>query len=137
MPLSDEERAELLADTTLAYKKRRSAEASAFHKLWLEKLTPEQRRAYHRRGDPNRHKRKTKMRHERKRQLVELMGCKCQDCGGIFPAVCFDFHHTDPNNKTSIIAVLYQHKMETILKELEGCIMICSNCHRIRHAAQQ
>lgn len=120
-----------------AKKKARTKQANALHVAWLKRKTPEERREYRRRTDPYRHKHKAEMRKKRKQELVALMGGKCQDCGGVFPPQVYDFHHIDPKDKTSIVAVLYQHKMERILKEIAGCIMICANCHRIRHGKDE
>ena len=72
-------------------------------------------------------------RDERKLKLVEHFDNKCSDCGGIFPPCCYDFHHIDPSTKSFEIAPRLDGNFETILKEAEKCIMICSNCHRIRH----
>lgn len=72
-------------------------------------------------------------RDERKLKLVEHFDSKCSDCGGVFPPCCYDFHHIDPSTKSFEIAPRLDGNFETILKEAEKCIMICANCHRIRH----
>ena len=70
---------------------------------------------------------------QRKRKLVEQFGNKCHDCGNSFPDVCYDFHHIDETNKEFNPANGLKLSEERMLKELEKCILLCSNCHRIRH----
>jgi len=72
-------------------------------------------------------------RDERKKIIVEHFGDKCHDCGNKFPVCCYDFHHIDPKNKSFEIAPRLDGNLNTILEEAKKCIMICSNCHRIRH----
>lgn len=49
---------------------------------------------------------------------------------------CLDFHHLDPNAKDSNISQMKGHarNIETIMKEIDKCLVICSNCHRKLHA---
>lgn len=70
---------------------------------------------------------------EVKRKLVEYMGGKCQHCNGIFHDVVYDFHHIDPETK-EVSANLRHRSYESALKEVNKCIMLCSNCHRTEHA---
>ena len=74
-----------------------------------------------------------KRRDAQKLRLVEEFGDKCDDCGGTFPVCCYDFHHTDPSNKKFEIAPRMNAAWETVLTEAKKCVMLCSNCHRIRH----
>lgn len=132
------------AKQSIEYHAARSKTATEAHREWLSKQSPEvieTRKVRLREWERTNRKRMTvhkhKQRHKRKAELVALMGGKCMDCGGVFPPTVYEFHHTDPNNKTQIIAEMYQHKMERLLKEVEGCVMICANCHRIRHAYER
>ena len=70
---------------------------------------------------------------ERKQKAIELLGGKCVDCQGVFPAVAFDFHHTNPEEKDFNPSKALGMSEETMLKELSKCVLLCSNCHRIRH----
>jgi hypothetical protein len=74
----------------------------------------------------------------RKRECVALLGGKCVDCGleSEYPAV-YDFHHPDPNQKDFNIAKILTYKRETWMAELLKCVLICSNCHRIRHSKEK
>lgn len=58
---------------------------------------------------------------------------KCSKCGFAHPAA-LDFHHENPTEKEYNIAYLkHNGSKESILKEMEKCIVLCSNCHRIHH----
>ena len=72
-------------------------------------------------------------RDKRKAMLVEEFNDRCDDCGQSFPHCCYDFHHIDPSTKSFEIAPRLDGNYETILEEAKKCVMLCSNCHRIRH----
>lgn len=46
--------------------------------------------------------------------------------------VCLDFHHTDPKTKETNIARAINGGWSnaSIQKEIDKCILVCSNCHR-------
>lgn len=69
---------------------------------------------------------------ERKSLIVKRFGSKCFDCNQTFPDCVFDFHHLDPAVKDIQISLI-RSISEKLWKELEKCVMLCSNCHRIRH----
>ncbi len=69
----------------------------------------------------------------RKRQAVEHMGGKCADCGGRFPYYVFEFHHLDPSKKDMQFNQLRRRAWDRIVAELAKCVMVCANCHRVRH----
>lgn len=77
-----------------------------------------------------------KRRNKRKAILVEEMGGKCQDCGNVYPLVCYDFHHVDESTKSFEIAPSLDRNMEVIREEVKKTVLLCSNCHRIRHSIQ-
>jgi len=66
------------------------------------------------------------------RDLKESLSCI--KCGFSHPAV-IDFHHRDPKDKEFTISVeIYNgFSIERIMKEIEKCDVLCSNCHRIEH----
>lgn len=60
---------------------------------------------------------------------------KCNKCGENHIA-CLDFHHKDPNEKEATISQIVLKKgwsKKRILKEIEKCEVLCSNCHRKLH----
>lgn len=76
-------------------------------------------------------------RAKKKIKAVELFGNVCLDCKNSFPLVCYDFHHLDPSQKDISIGELLHKSWKHVENELSKCIMLCSNCHRIRHASQE
>lgn len=70
---------------------------------------------------------------ERKALAVERFGGVCHDCGGTFPQCVYEFHHLDPSKKDWNPSQSLTHSVERMWKELDKCIMLCSNCHKIRH----
>jgi len=58
----------------------------------------------------------------------------CRDCGETNP-VCLDFHHTPEFSKRASISRLMRdgYKLEVIQHEISKCVVVCANCHRIRH----
>lgn len=67
--------------------------------------------------------------------LIELHGNKCADCQQSFIRDVYDFHHLDPSKKEAAISVLLgKASFQTVKEETAKCILLCSNCHRIRHA---
>ena len=68
-----------------------------------------------------------------KLRAIEYKGNKCFDCGNSYQQCCYDFHHLDPDIKDANIAQLISRNFEKIKPELDKCILLCSNCHRIRH----
>ena len=72
-------------------------------------------------------------RDKRKDILIKEFGNKCNDCGITFHKCAYDFHHINPSQKKFEIAPSLDRNWDTILEEINKCIMLCSNCHRVRH----
>jgi hypothetical protein len=73
---------------------------------------------------------------DRKIEAIEYKGGKCEDCNLSYPDqpyVIFDFHHLDPSQKEFQWNKLRQKSLDSIKKELDKCVLLCSNCHRKRH----
>ena len=57
----------------------------------------------------------------------------CAKCGFSHVAA-LDFHHTDTSIKDGIISELVrQGRFKKAKEEVEKCIVLCANCHRIHH----
>lgn len=65
--------------------------------------------------------------------LVEHKGGRCQHCGGQFPPVAYDFHHTGPK-EGSISNMITNASIVALAGEVADCVLLCANCHRIHHA---
>lgn len=53
------------------------------------------------------------------------------DCLGVFPATCFDFHHEGEKDMNPSKALTMSAEKQE--QEMAKCILLCANCHRIRH----
>jgi len=72
----------------------------------------------------------------RKIDAIKYKGGSCVDCNVTYPTapyVIFDFHHLDPTIKDVDWGKLRLRSWDKIVKELDKCVLLCSNCHRIRH----
>jgi len=71
----------------------------------------------------------------KKLALIEHMGGKCKDCLGTFIPSVYEFHHVDPSIKDAKASKLFAKGLTApVIEELKKCVMLCANCHRIRHA---
>jgi hypothetical protein len=69
-------------------------------------------------------------RHAIKKKAVEYMGGKCVKCGYNKCIAALEFHHPDSNKEFGIGANGYTHSWIKLKKELDKCILVCSNCHK-------
>ena len=67
--------------------------------------------------------------------LNYLGGKKCLDCGiNHLPPICYDFHHKVGGKDLNISQMLNgKYSWSELKKELDKCIILCANCHRLRH----
>lgn len=74
-------------------------------------------------------------RYRIKQELVDYKGGKCQICGYSRCLSALEFHHLDPLSKDfGISSNTRYNNIETLKKEADKCILVCSNCHREIHA---
>ena len=56
----------------------------------------------------------------------------CAKCGETKPYM-LEFHHRDPNEKDFNISDRSRASIETIMDEIEKCVVLCSNHHKEFH----
>lgn len=73
---------------------------------------------------------------QKKLELIELFGGKCEKCGYDKNISAFDFHHKNPYEKNFEIKIqnIKSKSDEEILEEAMKCMLLCSNCHRELHS---
>jgi hypothetical protein len=85
-------------------------------------------------GARNKHNR------ELKRVMVNAIKAEkgCSVCGDKRYQV-LDFHHKDPGEKALNVSMLISRSRADfhILNEIAKCDILCSNCHRMRHAEEK
>lgn len=98
-----------------------------YHREWYAKQTFE-RKAH-----------KVELQRKRRREIREWIvqtkgNLHCEKCSESHLA-CLDFHHKDPSEKEISLsnAVTHGWSKERILKEMQKCVVLCSNCHRKFH----
>ena len=72
---------------------------------------------------------------EKKQDIEEIKNTlTCKKCGDNRPYV-LDFHHLKSKEKKEEISKLLSSNAswETIINEMEKCIILCANCHREFH----
>lgn len=73
-------------------------------------------------------------RYRIKKKSVEYLGGKCSKCNYDESLAALEFHHKDPNTKEFNISINSNKSWNIIKNELDKCIILCSNCHRIKHS---
>jgi len=70
-----------------------------------------------------------------KQMMIEYKGGKCIDCGEMPHTAAMAFHHLDPSKKDFTIAKIRNKASltNTVKLELDKCVLLCANCHAIRH----
>ena len=68
-----------------------------------------------------------------KQQAVDYLGGKCSNCGYDKCLGSLDFHHLKPLEKDPSYVFFKMIFSERLKKELDKCILLCSNCHRELH----
>lgn len=76
-----------------------------------------------------------KRRKKIRKMVVEYLGGKCQVCGYNRCIAALDFHHLDESKKKFGLSQrgMTRSWVKT-RKELDKCVLLCSNCHRELHA---
>jgi hypothetical protein len=80
-----------------------------------------------------RNEKMTAYRNVMKLRAIHYKGSVCALCQQSFDPVCFDFHHIEPGTKEIAIASILHKPWKKIKQEIDKCIIVCSNCHRILH----
>ena len=74
-----------------------------------------------------------KRRYIIKEKAVAYKGGKCVKCGYNKYFGALEFHHVDGSKDFGIGAKGYTRSWEKVMKELDKCILVCSNCHKEIH----
>ena len=86
--------------------------------------------------DASRYQKELERTRSNKRSYIDYMGGECVMCGLMFNglnAAVFDFHHVNPAEKEHGFGGT-NPKLATVKKELDKCVLVCANCHRLLHA---
>ena len=96
-------------------------------------------REYHKNRTKSSKEHKVEMQKKRRdKNRLEFLEIKsnlsCKICGESRTPT-LDFHHRDPSKKDRAIGDMSRgsFSIESVLKEIEKCDVLCSNCHRMLH----
>jgi len=72
---------------------------------------------------------------ERKLELINLKGAKCEYCGYKKNFAALEFHHPNPNEKDFQLDIrtLSNRRRDVVMVEAKKCLLLCSNCHAEEH----
>ena len=73
-------------------------------------------------------------RRDNKLKAIKYKGNRCARCQGEFHPAVYDFHHIDMETKEADPGSLMHRKWSRLKIELDKCILLCANCHRLTHA---
>lgn len=69
--------------------------------------------------------------------ILKTFGNQCKDCKKTYIFMVYDLHHNSNLKKKYNISALMRRKPSfERINELSKCILLCANCHRIRHAQE-
>lgn len=67
-------------------------------------------------------------------KAIEYLGGKCSKCSYSRVLAVLEFHHINPIEKEFEIGTLLgTSRWDLLQKELDKCILLCSNCHAEEH----
>lgn len=73
---------------------------------------------------------------EKRIKMIDYLGGKCSNCQFSKYKTALQVHHLDPTLKDSRWTQSRGWSWERILKELQTCILLCSNCHNAYHGGE-
>ena len=68
-----------------------------------------------------------------KKELISILGGKCNSCGYNKCIAALEFHHFQNNKEGNITHLIKDFSKQKALKEARKCILLCANCHRELH----
>jgi len=71
-----------------------------------------------------------------KAAAIKFLGGKCMDCGWHGNQATLQFHHTDSKKKDFAIGNVANKNWDVIKIELKKCLLLCANCHAIKHSTK-
>lgn len=84
----------------------------------------------------NRNLLRKKQRQEWLKKFLEHKNCSVCNESRI---ECLDFHHLDADNKVNSVSSLLLNSglsLDTVQNEIDKCVILCANCHRVQTAKQ-
>jgi hypothetical protein len=130
MPQTREEKNAYMRGYYARNREAKRAKDQAYYERTREERLAYQRE-YYRNNKAKVTEREARYRREAAEIIAEARKQPCADCGGTFPPSCMQFHHVDPTTKEGDVRAM-GHPTR-VKREMAKCVVICANCHCIRH----
>ena len=114
--------------TEFNFKSRATGRRHSYCRECGKKLT----RSHYRRSKPSYPKRNLRAYAERRQMVIDAKSRPCADCGIQYPYYVMDFDHREGATKQFSLHSVHGVTKNAILREIEKCDVVCSNCHRER-----
>ncbi len=75
-------------------------------------------------------------RYRIKAAAVKYLGGKCRGCGWGKNQAALQFHSISPGKKEFVVGEVANGKWECLKRELKKYILLCANCHIIKHRVE-
>jgi hypothetical protein len=72
-------------------------------------------------------------------EAIKYKGSVCTSCNLAYDGtngMVFDFHHLDPSDKEHQIFKSKEKTLNAQKQELDKCVLLCANCHRVTHSEE-
>lgn len=90
--------------------------------------------AAHYRANKSAYKARSLAKRAKLKALVdELKSDPCTDCGITYPPRVMDYHHVGDDKVAAVANLLRTNSERRIREEIAKCVLLCANCHRLRH----
>lgn len=70
---------------------------------------------------------------KRKEEAIQYLGGVCKQCHETYHPAIYEFHHLDPSTKDRDPSKMLSLSWERLKAELDKCVLLCANCHRLTH----
>lgn len=89
-----------------------------------------ERASYHRRkNNPDFYPHRKSV--ENQKRYLEEVGDYCKRCKKTYPFYVYEMHHIDPSEREC--KVQWHRPWKSIEDEIAKCVLLCANCHKIKH----
>jgi hypothetical protein len=112
------------------HKEEHREEKKVYNKKYREEHKEEQKKYREEHKEDHKKRQKERIRIFKK-FCVEYKGSKCNCCGLKTDQLeVYDFHHLNRDEKEFSVGKMCHADKQMVIKELDKCILVCSNCHR-------